>query len=366
MMLAGTQCCCDAVGCVIDDDGFEDASIGAQWTTVSGSWAESGGSLSTSSAGAQIRNTTAHPDNEEEMYLSVSQTVTSGTSFDVIVNRLDDNNFHFARFTLSTIAATVAVYIRSGGSNTLLSSASSSIFHDFTSKTVTVCMASNGITASVSGGVGDTIIAASLSTPHTGGIYFALGLDAGTVNYTNASFEKHGDLHEGCNVCGALCEDCCDPAVPPFPFYRVDLGAGGWTDARCAQCNELLGEYIVDYLSACHWRYTDTNYCALDISVCNLCGTTADLQIDLELIGSAPSCSWRVTVTLTPSPIDPSCGAPCTTLTRVVYDSGTLADDQQCQTLPVTLNKTTEFGITGGVLSICGGTMPASITLEAA
>lgn len=56
---------------------------------------------------------------------------------------------------------------------------------------------------------------------------------------------------------------CCTFADRPEEWI-LDLGAGGWTDNECAECDEIQGEYTLlvhPMPGACTWLYTVPNYC---------------------------------------------------------------------------------------------------------
>jgi len=67
---------------------------------------------------------------------------------------------------------------------------------------------------------------------------------------------------------GVCCQDLgcpgndCEFASPPSSFdWRVDFGAGGWTDDNCADCPNVAGTFVLTHISGCTWNYQDNTWC---------------------------------------------------------------------------------------------------------
>lgn len=190
------------------------------------------------------------------------------------------------------------------------------------------------------------------------------GLQAGAA-VTSGDFEAT-ELHceylqsvsrPTCGVCTCDAEegepcDCCDPDFPPASAYVIDLGVGGWTDDICGFCNTVAGEYELTSQASCSWGYTEATDCPGSSG-----GTCYPnyLVMSLRLVADGSTCKWQFQIG-GPGICDPG----DTQLgILVIYESSAMASDEDCQDMPVTLNKVTD------VNDVCGGNLPASITLEA-
>lgn len=95
----------------------------------------------------------------------------------------------------------------------------------------------------------------------------------------------------------------CETGTTPASF-TCDFAAGGWTDSNCANCDLIVGEFILPKsdlaypvnpifdpspASDCFWQFIDYNWCgdhvlsiALTLPNFGGSGTRYDLQIDLN------------------------------------------------------------------------------------
>lgn len=146
--------------------------------------------------------------------------------------------------------------------------------------------------------------------------------------------------------------DCCDPDFPPASAYVLDFGAGGLTDDECGFCDEIAGEIELTAAASCLWVYSDPVTCNPPSFDCN----PSSLEYHLSLVDDGGGgCKWRATINLLAlqDPAD-SCGE-----LFAVYESASIASDEDCQTVPATLN------LVASGNSYCGGSWPDPITLEA-
>jgi hypothetical protein len=65
---------------------------------------------------------------------------------------------------------------------------------------------------------------------------------------------------------------CCEPSYTGCESYNdllcdtaswtIDLGAGGWSDVKCSYCDQIAGEYVLEYTgSGCKWDYEELDVC---------------------------------------------------------------------------------------------------------
>lgn len=133
----------------------------------------------------------------------------------------------------------------------------------------------------------------------------------------------------------------------------VDFGAGGWTDGTCGNCDAITGVFqltdaITNDLGGCeggtrgqHWGYLDESFCGprtLSISAC----------LD-------DCCAIEVWIYVQSGAF----------ISRAKYRAERLETECEPFDGPYTLDKYDESH-TGGGSAPCGGTLPATITIEAA
>ena len=114
------SCCCDP-GCDIFTDLFTraDSPTVDGWTVQHGTWEIDTNTLRTSSPSASIVSDTAHPDGIGEGYVKASFNAHDNDKLRLLIDWLDDSNYHFAQITVGTNGC-IELYRRAGGFNTLL------------------------------------------------------------------------------------------------------------------------------------------------------------------------------------------------------------------------------------------------------
>ena len=131
----------------------------------------------------------------------------------------------------------------------------------------------------------------------------------------------------------------------------VDLGSGGLTPGLCTDavdgCVQVAGEYTADQVADCYWKY---------IEQWSWCGSY-DHVIDVTLETDGTYCWWKVDVLLYLS-LPTGAG-------RAIYEtSPTTFTNALCGlSSPITLAKVAGSEDWNG---ICAGSLPATITIEAA
>lgn len=161
---------------------------------------------------------------------------------------------------------------------------------------------------------------------------------------------------------------CCDSPAPPRSLVVSDLG--GLTNDGCGNCAAVDGAYVLDpmwsWLGVCYWGYQEPIECGtLDCDDWDDEGTITSFSMLVWLEPVEGGCRWKGLAMLGGGSInqDPSnpdqavsnCGAVAE------YQSDVIEDDE-CATLPATLNRTGQ--VTGG--SLCGGSFPETLTLDTA
>lgn len=156
-----------------------------------------------------------------------------------------------------------------------------------------------------------------------------------------------GELAISDDCCPVIdCEDCCTDFDLPAEVI-VDLGAGGLTDTGACvgalDCTDIAGEFTIP-------RLAPDALCTYKDQL-NWCGGGVVLEILVEFFNDeCGECLWRVTVAL----IGFGGGSVWeTTAKEFVENDCTLA-------AAVTVNEISQSQ------SLCGGSLPAAITIEAA
>lgn len=201
---------------------------------------------------------------------------------------------------------------------------------------------------------------------HESGLKSGLEVVSGTWDFTSYDYSYAESAARptcptcSCDVAPAPECECCAAGFPAAEQYIVDLtnfalGTGADEDNACP-CGELDGEFAVDADGSCQWFYQGTLACTA-----NGVATTVIYYIVLQLVDDGVGgCYWRVRVSGVGSggqdPADPSQDG---LFLNTTYTSSSIASDQDCQTMPVTLNK-----LVDEIGDFCTGTLPSTITID--
>jgi hypothetical protein len=176
-----------------------------------------------------------------------------------------------------------------------------------------------------------------------------IGIIAGTWEFTEFTLSYlDSPTHTPCPTCDCVALGCesCNASDPASSSYVVDLGGGGWINIACNDCDDVNGEYVVDFLrinspgtvgGVCTWQYEEELECSL-------------LLITLWVQQGF----WRLEVAL----YGFDAGITTGTISGVLYefDAGF---PHNCQgDAPFTLTKVFELG------SFCVTGMPATVTVD--
>jgi len=149
------------------------------------------------------------------------------------------------------------------------------------------------------------------------------------------------------------CANCCAGTHPAAPAYSLNFGAGGWEEnssvpgCDTALCDTIAGVLILDSLSPCFWSWLNAITCSGIASV------------GLYLIDDGEGgCQWEAVATLWAALGCQECAEDLQPARRAIYRSASLASNEDCRTVPVTLTKVAEFGVS------CEGNLPNTIELD--
>lgn len=337
---------------------------------------------------------TFHPQLGGNMVVTetfLGPSLTENATATIHVNDDNAGNSIYAVYTSNFTAMTEGVAIYKNG--TLLDDIELTgvVFDvDRAMSSFTVCYDGHTVGAVVRG-----MCVLAGATPNPGGKWAALDGDTLWGPFT---LSKSGTTTIPIQVCG-ICKcargispfpcDCCDPSKPPLSEYVVDLGSGGGLmgyfeeahsslafpvqppipECFCSDCHDIQGEYLVEALDECVWRYSiqicpDNWHCCGCEHGTGSTGCVVTLAITLTLDSDEGGCYWAVGVLVlgdTELGGGNYGGLGCLEF-RTLYHSDYLVDDLQCQ-MPaeVTLTKFSESTLTGP----CTGTLPDTITVRA-
>lgn len=393
------SCCCDEApaSCDIYSDTFATNLLATKWIQVAGSWSVSGGYLVPSAVDDLIVAVDEDATTPSIYGQYVSLPVFLGDSpakIRLILDYVDDNNYHFATALCGPTVSTVEVGKRVGGVDTVLSTNSTSYIPSISAggqKKLECCFDAAGrIRATLTVySFGAKIISVS----KTGETWLG-GRKAGVLAEVYAADLKLGQfifkhLTRGpgdiCATCGVECETqtgsplvwttFCDDAYPRPDAVVVDLGATGITDGSC-DCDWITGAFVCDHVTGSEhesfpcglWRYYSGPHCVASPDGCN---PSQNIFFRIEVqnqINFAFPMQRRFEVRIHYfGPIrNPAC-PDGTNILVALYHTPWTTDPEHCSfpaPLAATTTVSTGYTVNNGA-GRCGGLLPTSVTLSA-
>ncbi len=270
----GCKCC---GGCQFFSDDFAVDDLATNYTSVSGSWAISGGNLHTASSTAILTGSTANPNSDANTKVSV--TVNIGTSSDIariILAYQNSSNYWFAEVKAG-LGAYLKIYQRSSGTDT--QKATVSITRAVASDFVFCASIYNGVISTSVGPTNVESLSYSATFSNTG---WGLGTGtlAGTVTFDALSVSVTSVT---CPACGTYCSTCCLNSVAPS---LMKLVVGSVANAGCTDCANLNGTYYLAQSGSCFYRFdgtvticgTSSQALATTLSICNFINGVANFD----------------------------------------------------------------------------------------
>lgn len=240
-------CCCGSTTCGIISSAT--AVAVSDWTQVSGTWTDSGGSpnwIQTTSANGLIIHNTPHPDGLSTGAVGFDFKFPTTGTIRLCLAYLDASNYLFVEVEHDASNPTVLhdVIVRLGyrtsGADTFLEE-----FNGYLSSTATLYFCYNGSRLSITmGSMSGHAPILGMDTPLTGtwGTKIAvqsIGI-AGTLEFNAVAFL--GNISAGCTVCCAACAGCGEGAgfANPATPGEVSLYLTGVANSTCANCTTLF------------------------------------------------------------------------------------------------------------------------------
>jgi len=276
--------CCDGESCTLLDDDFDRAdstNIGSNWTEVSGDASISSNKLAMTS-GTIITSTVPHTT--EQISITVTINGNSSTRFRIVLNYTDSSNYNYVDITPG---GSIVCGIRSGGSDSTLTSASSGTVSGGTYE-INVCVRENYFNASVGGAF--KVQASLIATSGT----YGLGMPSvsGSPTFDNFLAEKADGSCPWCNI-GLTCTQstgfalCTSGTLPTS--WEVEIS--GVADDSCTECTTWNDTFILNYVGGCVWVAYLFDLCShcygrirLTIGTVNLGLNYQDINVRISLI----------------------------------------------------------------------------------
>ncbi len=231
--MAPRRCCCVRKGCVIDTDNFnraDSSDLGPKWVDDGTGWA-----INTNHAvgtGIAILDT-PHPTPSGSMVVSL-QTIDEqvGDVFELLLNVLDDQNYHVATLTITGSAdGTIALGKVVGGTYTLIRSLPI-VSLTGKSRQFGAGISSQEFCASASNTVFSLVYALAPPTLITDGIYSGMNgsRSESVVTVDDFKFGHHAETKAGCSTC--VCS--CGPRFLPPVLTATLSGTGRMSGLSCS------------------------------------------------------------------------------------------------------------------------------------
>lgn len=229
--------------CVLGEDDFSDGVLSCRWRDDSGTWTETGGELVVTGAGFIVYDV-PHPHCDEYgMRATVTvRDVIAGRIVRVVVDFMDEFNYHFVQFEYTSGNGRLSLYRREGGSDTLLDGPTSVPMGSPASDlTLTACF-TEGVLFGTAAPASFPSITVEAETESVGGEIAGLQTN-GDATFDDWEVSRTTGIDQDnttpCERCGgtAPCVYCVDGIKPDFVVVR----SSDWRTARppydtCSDC----------------------------------------------------------------------------------------------------------------------------------
>jgi len=257
-LLPSCSCCVTTVACTAVTDSFTGTTI-TGWTQVSGTWSQSG-TLTTSSTSAIIINNTSPPVSSGVVQVKVaSPDGTTRSKLRIIGAYTDSSNYLYAELDIEKNSifleanATLSLYEMSGGTPTLLETASQNRSEDCTANggciaftsvvTMKLCWHAGNVSCSIYEASPTTNWTVTGQHSQTGtGHGLGTGSAATGIVYDDYSFNSNAyddaSYSAHCTDCTS-CRDSCSDGLPASLDVTLPSDFG---DNTCACGTDLNGQ----------------------------------------------------------------------------------------------------------------------------
>lgn len=267
------SCCCQP-GCIfVGPLAFASGSVGDNFSTSSGSWSISSGTLRTTSASALITGLVANPNADANTKVQVD--ITMSTAGDLARVYLDDTDW------------SIEVKYGTGSYIRILEGSTERARCDCTIATGThaVCASINGsvIRGTIVASTGPTVLRTAETTGSFSGDGWGLGTGGtvtGTVQFDNVTVsivsEDCAECEEGdCPIesdCTAICT-----VIPP----SIDVTIDHIVNLSCGECDSLNGTWNAPFIP----EESDEDQCTFRGPIATIC-TTLNYFVQVNITAS--------------------------------------------------------------------------------
>jgi hypothetical protein len=211
-----TRRCCCGESCIIDLDDFnrpDSLTLGPKWDDYSSVWTiDNNTALATSPGIARLKTIHRVPDESMVVYYKTKNEVeNSGTKYRVLVNMVDDENYHYVEFTrMGANTSNLAIGQSAAGVESIIKS-DLIVGLTNTERQIVVKFSSSEICATVTNCV--LSLVAENPDPIPNGFYCGMQCVNNPIYVDDFVFEEHLHTRENCDSCLCKCEGNYIPPV---------------------------------------------------------------------------------------------------------------------------------------------------------
>lgn len=288
------NCCC---GCNYFTDDYSTDNLATDYTAASGSWAVTGGKLTTSSSNALLIVNATSGSN----YHVTTATVTMAASGDenrVVVGYVDTDNYIFLELVQGATTATAKLYKRVAGINTQIGVTKTLTLSPGSALTFSICCGPELTVARFSRTV--KISDSFISTGNK--IGFASGTVGSSVTFDDLTLSKHSTDNATCVTCNTVCNKCLnDIAADNYALLMPDDLT---SDVGCEGCANVAGTWVATQFfnpfPTCSWLAQGPQIGGCNPFVAFSIGLSVRTPADLAWDGGPSPGTYRLIATLDP------------------------------------------------------------------
>ena len=295
---------CHCQTCVIFADDFSSDDLAANWTQQSGSWAISGGTLSTSSSNAVMtcNQTFSDAPTWHNHVIQVNLQASTGNRSRVIFSYVSGGSSTYNYLEIYWNGTSSAAYIKTSADVTIATTSSLS-YTNGTWYTFMLCVFAGSVfvqSMPLTGSFTDCVDATVASTTTTAGI--GTGTAGATINFDLFSLEKHHSEDP-------ICKDClpcpgCSGATPDRLYVTMPaLSTNSGGSPPCADCGSIAGDYYLQRCVDmpytvfgnywCHWQYTfPAPICGYSAIYAEIGGSPGSYHLSILLFDAVHPTGW--------------------------------------------------------------------------
>lgn len=254
---------CDGCSsCTWLEDNFDRASVGSDWTQVTGSWSVSSNQLSGPASGLIV--CIANPSGSTDMSIIVDYELAGATDeARVIINYADSSNYNYLKIVGGT-PGSISIHKVVAGTHTQITIISTETIP--TSDTVRICQDDINTTASIDS-IGDyTKSLVGVVPVHASGDQAGMGCGSGAgVKFDNFIARFVTDTCGHCIIGDEITGTCCG-LTHTLPLVKRFTGAGWSAVPAVCPCSVYNGTFFLGHRTpltsfTCDWQLLVVDNC---------------------------------------------------------------------------------------------------------